>query len=299
MPSTLTTRNQRAYYAFLLPGLAFFTILIILPFAANIVLSFTKWSGVGTPEFVGFANYVKAFQDKAFWISFQNNLLLIVAMTIIPTLLGIFLAVLLFSVVAKDLGKPVASFFRAGFYLPQVITVVVSAYTWKWLYHPNWGAFNKVLEIFGLEPINWLGNPKIAMYSIMLMMVWFQLGYPLVIFMSALQRIDPQLYESAAIDGAGWWRSMFSITIPQIMAEIYVVVLTTTIHALKVFAPVYAMTRGGPGNATSVAGYFSFKNFFERAQVGYGSSVATILSLLLIVLTAIILGIQTKREQRS
>jgi raffinose/stachyose/melibiose transport system permease protein len=92
---------------------------------------------------------------------------------------------------------------------------------------------------------------------------------------------------------------MVSITIPQIMAEIYVVVLTTTIHALKVFAPVYAMTRGGPGNATSVAGYFSFKNFFERARVGYGSSVATILSLLLIVLSAIILSIQTKREQRS
>lgn len=297
MRSTRKTRNQRIYYLFLAPGLAYFTLLIIAPFIANITISFTKWTGVGTPEFVGLTNYIKAFHDKAFWVSFQNNLLLIVAMTVIPTVLGIILAVLLFDVVAKGLGKSVASFFRAGFYLPQVITVVVSAYTWKWLYHPNWGAFNWVLNALNLKPVNWLGDPKLAMYSIMIMMVWFQIGYPLVIFMSALQRIDPQLYESAAIDGAGWWRSLFSITVPQIMAEIYVVVLTTMIHALKIFAPVYAMTRGGPGNATSVAGYFSFKNFFERARVGYGSAVATVLSLLLIILATIFLVIQSKREQ--
>jgi raffinose/stachyose/melibiose transport system permease protein len=215
---------------------------------------------------------------------------------VIPTLIGILLAVLLFDVVSKRMGTTVVSFFRAGFYLPQVITVVVSAYTWKWILHPNWGAVNWLLKTLGMEPVNWLGDPKLAMGSIMAMMVWFQIGYPLVIFMSALQRIDPQLYEAAAIDGAGWWSILLRITIPQMMAEIYVVVLTTMIHALKTFAPVYAMTRGGPGYATSVAGYFSFKNFFERARVGYGSAVATILSLLLILLATIFLIVQSKRE---
>lgn len=297
MRTSLEKRNQRAYYLFLVPGLVYFSLVIIVPFIANVIISFTKWSGIGTPKFVGFANYVKAVNDKAFWISFQNNLLLIIAMTIIPTIIGILLAVLLFDVVAKGMGQTVASFFRAGFYVPQVITIAVSAYTWKWLYHPNWGAINWVLKALKMEPVNWLGNPKIAMFSIMAMMVWFQIGYPLVIFMSALQRIDPQLYESAAIDGAGWWSSLFNITIPQIMAEIYVVVLTTMIHALKIFDPVYAMTRGGPGHATSVAGYFSFKNFFERARVGYGSAVATILSLLLIVVASIFLIVQSKRER--
>ena len=293
----LEQRNQRHYYLFLIPGILYFTILVVIPFFANTVLSFTSWSGVGMPKFVGFANYAKALKDAVFWVSLRNNLLLIIAMTIIPTLIAIVLAVLIFDVVAKRFGQTTANFFRAGFYLPQVITIVVSAYTWKWVFHPNWGAANWALKSFGLPPVNWLGDPKIAMASIMLMMIWYQIGYPLVIFMSALQRIDPQLYESAAIDGASWWNFLRHITVPQIRAEIYVVVLTTMIDALKIFGPVYAMTMGGPGNATSVAGYFSFKNFFERGQVGYGASVATILSVLILIVTVAFITMQSRRER--
>ena len=293
----LEQRNQRHYYLFLIPGILYFTILVVIPFFANTVLSFTSWSGVGMPKFVGFANYAKALKDSVFWVSLRNNLLLIIAMTIIPTLIAIVLAVLIFDVVAKRFGQTTANFFRAGFYLPQVITIVVSAYTWKWVFHPNWGAANWALKSFGLPSVNWLGDPKIAMASIMLMMIWYQIGYPLVIFMSALQRIDPQLYESAAIDGASWWNFLRHITVPQIRAEIYVVVLTTMIDALKIFGPVYAMTMGGPGNATSVAGYFSFKNFFERGQVGYGASVATILSVLILIVTVAFITMQSRRER--
>lgn len=293
----LEQRNQRHYYLFLIPGILYFTILVVIPFFANTVLSFTSWSGVGMPKFVGFANYAKALKDAVFWVSLRNNLLLIIAMTIIPTLIAIVLAVLIFDVVAKRFGQTTANFFRAGFYLPQVITIVVSAYTWKWVFHPNWGAANWALKSFGLPTVNWLGDPKIAMASIMLMMIWYQIGYPLVIFMSALQRIDPQLYESAAIDGASWWNFLRHITVPQIRAEIYVVVLTTMIDALKIFGPVYAMTMGGPGNATSVAGYFSFKNFFERGQVGYGASVATILSVLILIVTVAFITMQSRRER--
>ena len=296
---SLEKRNQLEYYLFLAPGLLWFSLLIIFPFLANVAISLTTWSGVGIPKWVGVANYVKAFQDVVFWVSFRNNLLLIIAMTIIPTIIGMLLAVLLFDIVAKHIGQSVASFFRAGYYLPQVITLVVSAYTWKWIFHPNWGAANWALKALGMQPLNWLGDPKMAMGSIMIMMAWRQIGYPLVIFMAALQRIDPQLYESAAIDGAGWWRSLFSITIPQIMAEIYVVVLTTVIDALKIFAPVYAMTGGGPGYATSVAGYFSFKNFFERGRVGYGSAVATVLGALILLITILFITVQSKRDKEQ
>ena len=295
----LERRTQREYYLFLLPGLFVFTLFIVLPFVTNIGISFTQWSGVGVPKFVGLANYAKAIHDKVFWISFKNNLLLIIAMTVVPTIVAMFLATLIFDVVSKHVGQRTANFFRAGFYLPQVITIVVSAYTWKWIFHPNWGAANWALKAVGLPTMNWLGEPKLAMYSIMVMMIWFQIGYPLVIFMSALQRIDPQLQESAAIDGANWWNVFIYITIPQIRAEIYVVVLTTMIDALKIFGPVYAMTMGGPGNATSVAGYFSFKNFFERGQVGYGSAVATILSAIILVVAIIFVSIQSKRERAA
>jgi raffinose/stachyose/melibiose transport system permease protein len=299
MRLSLEKRNQLEYYLFLAPGVTVFLLLIIAPFIANLVISLTKWSGIGKPVFIGFANYSAAIKDAAFWASFQNNLLLIIAMTVIPTIVGMLLAVFLFDVVARQLGQTTASFFRAGFYLPQVITVAVAAFAWKWLFQPNAGAANWVLKEVGLTPLNWLGEPVLARISIMIMMIWRQIGYPLVIFMAALQRIDPQLYESAAIDGANWWNSFTRITIPQIMAEIYVVVLTTVIDALKIFAPVYAMTSGGPGFSTSVAGYFSFKNFFERAKVGYGSAVATILGLIIVMVTVIFLTMQAKRERAA
>lgn len=130
-------------------------------------------------------------------------------------------------------------------------------------------------------------------------MVWFQLGYPLVIFMAGLQRIDPELYEASSLDGASWFQRFRHITIPLLRPEIYVVVLTTTIAALKVFAPIYAMTRGGPGTATMVASYFSYKYFFESANVGYGATMATVLTLLVIVITIVYIRIQRQQEQRE
>lgn len=287
-------RDQLDYYWFLLPGLILFMLLIILPLIINIGISFTEWSGVRTPKFIGFANYINAFKDKAMHISLYNNLLLVVAMTIIPMIIGIFLAVLLFDFVAKRINNTVANFFRAGFYLPQIITIVASAIAWKWIYQPNWGAINWTLQKLGLSSINWLGDPRTAMPSIMIMMIWFQIGYPLVIFMAALQRIDPQLYEAASIDGADWWKTLFSVTIPQITAEIYVVFITTLIHALKVFGPVYAMTYGGPGQSTYVVGYFAYKNFFEKAEVGYGATISILLSTIVVIITLISVRIQSK-----
>ena len=136
------------------------------------------------------------------------------------------------------------------------------------------------------------------MFSIMTMMVWFQIGYPLVIFMAALQRVDPQLYEAATLDGASWFQKLFSITIRLIQPEIYVVVLTTMIHALKIFGPIWVMTRGGPGTASMVASYFSFQNFFEHSAVGYGATISTILTIIVILITIAYFRIQARQEQQ-
>ena len=114
-------------------------------------------------------------------------------------------------------------------------------------------------------------------------MVWVQIGYPVVIFMAALQRVDPELYEAAEIDGAGWWRRFRAITIPQIRPETFVVALTCTIAALKVFGPIYALTRGGPENATNVPSYFAYFTFFKKLQVGYGAAISTVLTLIIVV----------------
>lgn len=297
MKKSLSRKDQLIYYLFLIPGFLLFVPIIIIPFFMNIIFSLTDWSGVGKFNFIGLANYFMAFKDEVFWISFKNNLFILISITSFPMIIALFLSVILYDIAARKRGIWLVNFFRAGYYLPQIIAISASAIAWLWIYQPNWGAANWFLKLFNIEPVNWLGDPKTAMLSILIMMVWFQIGYPLVIFMSALQRIDPQLYEAATIDGAGWWRNLVSITIPQIIGEISVVFLTTMIFALKVFAPVYAMTRsGGPGHSTHVAGYFAFKNFFERADVGYGSAIAMILSLIVIVITIIFIKVQSKLE---
>jgi raffinose/stachyose/melibiose transport system permease protein len=296
-----TSSIDKGYWIFLLPGIALFVFLIVVPFFVNIGVSFTRWTGVGTPEWIGFTNYTRAFADRNFWASFSNNISVVLGMTIIPTLVGLFLATILFDLIAKRFGQFVASIFRAGFYLPQIIPVVVAAIVWRWILQPDWGVFNTVLTQIGLPHLtrNWLGDAATALPSVIVTLIWFQIGYPLVIFMAGLQRIDPELYEAAQIDGATWMQRFWRITIPLLRPEIYVVVLTTTIHALKTFGPVYAMTRGGPGNATIVASYFAYKNFFENANVGYGAAVSTVLTVIIIVITVIYIRVQTQQEQRE
>jgi raffinose/stachyose/melibiose transport system permease protein len=289
----------KGYAIFLLPGALLFAVFIVLPFLVNVGASFTKWTGVGAPTFIGLANYQKAFADATFWASFKNNLYLIIGLTTIPTIIGLFLATILFDYISKRFGQRVASFLRAGFYLPQIIPVVVAAIVWKWIYQPDWGVLNSVMTGLGLEPQNWLGRPTTALPSVMGMLIWFQIGYPLVIFMAGLQRIDPELYEAAAIDGATWLRRFWHITIPLLRPEIYIVVLTTIIFALKTFAPIFAMTLGGPGSATMVASYFSYKQFFETSNVGYGSTIATVLTIIIMFITVIYVRVQTGQERRE
>jgi raffinose/stachyose/melibiose transport system permease protein len=289
------------YALFLIPGSLAFLCLIIFPVLANVGISFTRWTGVGTPTFVGLANYQKAFGDTIFWTAFRNNLLLIIAMTIIPTILGLLLAASLFDYVAKKFGNGLTNFLRAGLYLPQIIPLAMAAIAWNWILQPDWGAVNTLLKSVGLDSLahNWLGDSATALPAVMVMLIWLQIGYPLVIFIAGMQRIDPEVYEAGAIDGARWLQRFYYITVPLLRPEIYVVVLTTMISALKTFAPIYAMTRGGPGTSTMVASYFSYKNFFENANVGYGATISTILTIIVMTITVVYIQVQTRQEQKE
>jgi raffinose/stachyose/melibiose transport system permease protein len=286
--------RPEGYWLYLLPSAVLFLLVIVVPFVMNIGISFTRWSGVGEPEWVGLANYLRLAGDERFWASFQHNLWLIVAMAIVPTMIGLVLAAALFDFVGKRFGPRTASALRAAYYLPQVLPVAIAGVVWGWMMHPD-GALNAVLEPLGLDR-NWLGDPDIALAGVMGIMVWFQLGYPVVIFMAGLQRVDPALYEAAEIDGASWWRRFWHITLAQIRPEIFVVLLTCTIAALKVFGPIFVLTRGGPGGATMVPSYFSYQNFFEKANVGYGSAIATVLTIVIVVVTFLFLRVQDREQ---
>jgi raffinose/stachyose/melibiose transport system permease protein len=276
-----------------------FLAVIVVPLLMNVGISFTRWQGVGTPEWIGLDNYARLLRDENFWVSFRNIFFIIVAMAVVPTLIGLLLAAVLFDYVAKRVGPRTASLFRSGVYLPQVLPVAVTGIVWGWILHPGYGALNRILDGLGLGALarNWLGDPAYALWSVMGVLVWVQIGYPVVMFMAGLQRVDPDLYEAADLDGAGWWQRFTRIAVHLIKPEIYVVLVTTTIAALKVFGQIFVLTRGGPGNSTLVPSYFAYQNFFEKANVGYGSAISTVLTLIIVVLTYLFLRVQDRGER--
>jgi len=292
--------SSKPYWVYLIPGGLLFVVIILGPLIYNVYLSLTKWSGVGQPKFIGLDNYVKLMGDSVFWESFKNSVAMVIAMVVIPTVIGLLLASVLFDYLGKRFGGSSASVLRAVFYLPQVLPVVVAGIVWGWILRPD-GAFNAFLDMIGLQGFtrDWLGDPNTALPMVMLVMVWVQIGYPVVIFMSALQRVDPEIYEAAEIDGAGYWARFRAITIPQIRPETFVVALTCTIAALKVFGPIYALTRGGPENATNVPSYFAYFTFFKKLNVGYGAAIATVLTLIIVVVAVAIMRWQASSERKE
>jgi raffinose/stachyose/melibiose transport system permease protein len=296
-----TGERSPVYWLYLVPGALLFAAVIIVPFVMNLGLSMARWPGVGDITWVGFDNYTRLFADDTFWTSFRNSVAMIIAMVIVPTAIGLVLAAVLFDVVGKRFGNGTASALRAMFYLPQILPVAIAGIVWGWILRPQNGALNTLLESVRLGDLaqNWLGDPSTALPSVMAILVWVQIGYPVVIFMAALQRVDPELYEAAELDGAGWWRRFRAITIAQIRPEMFVVALTATIAAMKVFGPVYVLTGGGPGHATNVPSYFAYQNFFERANVGYGAAISTILTLIIIVLSIIFIRFQAASERKE
>lgn len=290
------SRSRGGYAVYLLPGLLLSLGVIVVPLAMTVYVSFTRWQGIGTPQWIGLKNYDRLIHDANFWASFQHIALLIVAVAVVPTLLGLFLAALLYDYVAKVFGNRTASLLRSGLYLPQVLPVAVTGIVWGWILHPSYGALNAILDRLGLASLarNWLGDPTYALASVMVIMVWVQLGYPVVMFMAGLQRVDPEIYEAADLDGASWWQRFSRIAVHIIRPEIYVVLVTTTIAALKIFGQIFVLTRGGPGNSTLVPSYFAYKNFFEKANVGYGSAISTVLTIMIVLLAIVFLRIQSR-----
>jgi raffinose/stachyose/melibiose transport system permease protein len=289
---------SQGFWLFLVPGLLGLTAIILLPFLFTIAASFTKWNGVNPPTWIGLSNYQRAIGDVKFWASFRNNLVLIIAVTIVPTILGLLLSVFLYDYFARKFGATLSSLFKAALYIPQVLPVVIAGVVWRWILNPNFGSLNVTLNAVGLSELarNWLGDPATALPAVMVIMVWFQIGYPLVIFSAALQRVDPELLEAAEMDGATWLQKFAYITVHQIRPEIFVVVLTTTIYALKLFGQIYVLTRGGPGSATIVPSYYTYQALFEQANIGYGSTIATVMTVIIILLTFAFIRVQVRQE---
>jgi raffinose/stachyose/melibiose transport system permease protein len=297
--SRLPGNKSSKFVPYLIPGLLSLLVIIVVPAMWNVYLSFTRWRGVGPVRFIGGANWKRLFKDQMFWKSFENSFWIIVAIVVIPTILGLLISSLLTDVIQKKFGSGMASFIRALYYLPQLLPVAVASIIMGWIFRPDDGAFNALLQKIGLGMLeaNWLGNPKSALPVLMVILIWIQLGYPVVIFMSGLQRVDPELYEAAGLDGANWWQKFRVVTLPSIMPELLVVILTATIGALKTFGPVYLLTKGGPGTTTIVPSYYSYNQFFQIQQVGYGAAISTALTVVIVVFSIVFTLIQGHVEK--
>ncbi|MFV0451036.1 MAG: carbohydrate ABC transporter permease, partial [Propioniciclava sp.] len=192
--ATQPTRRRRRipewlpYLSYLIPGVLAFVVVIGYPLVMNVYISLFKWKGGLAPmRWYGLGNYRDLASDQAFWVSFQNSIAMIIAMVIVPTLLGLILAATLFDYLGRRFGPRVAAFLRATYYLPQILPVAVAGVVWNWILNAQDGAVNVLLTELGVaDPPDWLGNPDLAMPSVMLVLIWVQIGYPVVIFMSAL-----------------------------------------------------------------------------------------------------------------
>jgi raffinose/stachyose/melibiose transport system permease protein len=299
--SLLPASTGGGFWWYLLPGFVLLTGVVLIPLVWNVYLSFTRYRGIRPPRWIGLENWARLLSDEKFWTSFGNSIAMIIAMVVVPTLVGLVLAAMLFDLIGKKFGGGVASFLRATYYLPQILPAVIAAIVIGWILRPENGALNVILKAVGLESLqhNWLGSPDTALPSIMVIMVWVQLGYPVVIFMAALTRVDPELYEAAELDGANWFQRFRWITVSIIRPEIYVVTLTCTIAALKVFGPIYTLTRGGPGTSTIVPSYYSYSEFFQTQQVGYGATISTALTILIVIVAFGFIAAQNRAERRE
>ena len=285
-------------YFFILPTLVLFAIFSVYPFARTVQLSFTDWDGLSsTFRGVGFTNYLAAFRDTVWWQSIGNGLLLaVVALTLMQGL-GLLLAI---AVDRKITGQ---SIYRTLFYIPPILSGIVVATIWKWLYEPNNGVINSTLENIGLGGLAhpWLGSPATALWAISLVSIWQGVGYPFLLFLAGLQGISSDIYEAARMDGATGSQIFRMITLPLLRPVIGIVSVLTFLGAMQTFNLVVAMTGGGPGYATEVPILHIYRAAFGGSpDFGYASALSIVFGLLLFGVSMISLYMTRRsRDEQS
>lgn len=256
----------------------------VVPIIFSIVMSFYNYNGFPGAPFVGLANYKMLFQDPEFLGALKNTVVFVLVAVVLNICISTFLAVLI-----KSLRKKGArSFFRGWMFLPAVVPIVAVCYVWLIMFDPANGVLNQALMALGMDhPINWLNDPRTALFSIVLVTLWCDLGYNLVILMSGLDNIPNMFLEAAEIDGANSIQKFFKITLPLMSRNMLFVVIMTCISYFQVFAQVQIMTQGGPENHTNVIGLNIYNYAFRYSQMGYASAMAVVLLGIILIVSLV------------
>ena len=296
------TRNKEykwgssAAYLFLTPALSAIFVFFFIPVIAAFVMSFTDFDiyslgNLSNARFVGLNNYKHLFEDTLFWNALKNTFYYVFAAAPVSIAVSLFAAILLNSKLIKYKG-----IFRLSYFIPVITSLVAVAIVWRFIYHPRFGILNYFLGFFGISQIDWLGNPKWAMPAIMLMSVWKNFGYNMIIFIAGLQNIPEDLYEAAVIEGAGKWQQFKSITLPLLAPTTVFISLITMIGFFQLFAEPYVMTQGGPLNSTISIVHYMYQEGFRWWNMGYSAALAFVLFLIIMIGTLIQFKLQKPAE---
>lgn len=289
---TTKARIRGVIAAGLLPALLIFSFFVIVPIVWSAYYGFFDWKGIGAMKFIGFGNYAEIVQDPIFWQSFRNNLIVVAASVFgqVPIALALALVLRQSTLFQRAI--------RSAVFLPMVLSSVVIGIIWGYIYHPQIGILNFVLDTIGLGSWKqaWLSNSKISMYMLAVPIIWNFIGPYMIMYIAALQNIPAEIEDAAAIDGANPWRKLFSIKLPMIWDTIKVTVVLCISGSLKTFDLIYVMTGGGPAHSTELLASYMYNNTFSIYRFGYGSAVSTAIVVISLIMVA---GSQFIMKQRN
>jgi len=286
-------RKYKPFF-FLLPSLVFLILFTYFPIGYSLFYSFHEYNiYTRKPIFCGLKNYINMLHDSIFWQVVFNNVIYGV-FTIFPTmLLALFLAILI------DEVSKFKTFYQIGIFYPTIIPMTAAAMVWMFMYDPSLGIINKFLGLLHLPQPGWLGDSKTSLLSLIIMAIWKNLGYYMLLYLAGLQLIPRELYEAADIEGANWFRKHYHVTFPLVSPTTLFVFIVSIIQSFKVFTQVYLMTQGGPGYSSSVLVFYIYENAFRYWDIGMASALTSVMILVLLFLVLLVFGVFGKRVTYS
>ena len=294
MRGAVETRQNRAGWTFVTPALALIGVFFFVPVLAGLVLSFTDFDiyAIGRPDtarFLGLRNYQQVLADPLFWKALGNTFTFVLFGGPLSVFASLGAALLVNSRLVRLPGL-----FRSIFFMPVVTTLVAVAIVWRYLYQPEYGLLNWALGGLGLPPVDWLGDPHWAMPAIILLAVWKNFGYNMLIFVAGLQGIPEELYEAAQLDGAGAWARFRHITVPSLGPTFLFVGIMTMLGNFQLFSEPYVMTQGGPLKATTTVVMLMYEEGFRWWRMGMAAAIAFLLFVLMLIGTMLQMRLQRR-----
>ncbi len=275
--------DKKVIAILILPGLLLFLFAILAPICLSVYYGFTDYSGMGTATWIGLNNYKELLKDEVFWLSLRNSLFLAIGFICIQHPLAMIVAAVL-----DKLGGWGENFFRCVFFIPNVISVAVIAYLWKFIYNPDFGLLNNVIKMFGGKgDTNWFSSEN-AIWAVLVVLIWHGFGWGMLIYYTGIKNIDPTLYEAAEIDGANKVQAFLRITLPLMKPVIQVNVTMAIISALKQMETVYLLTNGGPNNRTQFTANYLYQQAFKAFRYGYGNAIGVIFIIICLFATLLL-----------